>query len=150
MYYNPNLDGLVSFTYTLTNIVGSSTATVEINVNALPLANDDNTPVDGQGTYSVSGSGPFAFVAGSLFADNGAGTDDRGFAQASITSFGPTTGTETAQLAQVIPHSKMVFWWSMQMVVSRLIQRSWVIMSLFMNWKMSIVTGTSSALILQL
>ncbi len=86
-----NFSGVDHFDYEITNPAGVDTATVTITVNKLPVANEDNPGA----TYTIILGNTLTRPAGDLFANHGAGADDLGFPAATISSFGPTTGTET-------------------------------------------------------
>jgi hypothetical protein len=72
--------GDYSFQYQLSNAVGSGTATVSIQVQGSPIANDDN--------FSVALGDPLTLPVDTLFADNGFGADERGSPLAVIQTFG--------------------------------------------------------------
>ncbi|MCC6572251.1 MAG: cadherin-like domain-containing protein [Planctomycetes bacterium] len=90
--YTPVATGVHTFVYTLTNVIGSDTATVTITVNQGPTANNDNPGA----LYTLVLGGTLTRPTGDLFVDHGAGADVRGFPLATVASFGPSTGAETA------------------------------------------------------
>jgi hypothetical protein len=93
--FNPSgSPGTASFTYTASNNLGTSTATVTVAIDEVPTANDD-----GPAGNSVPGDPYHTAVNTSL--NSGAGTpysvlaNDTGGPAPTVASFGPTTGAET-------------------------------------------------------